>query len=570
MKMAQLLVAAIVAVVVIAPAARADDGAAGRRVAALPAAGNAPVALRDAVDGAVLDALGGIAGLRVQPVAETRAVLSTMQGLGLACDPRIDRDRCALRIGGLAGVDVVVASDVEQIDDVAVVRLASFDVARQRPLAATQIVRLAPTSTTPTDTTPTKSTKTRVKTTATLLPLGAGHARELGLAVIRLIAPEQERGLLAVSVEAGAAVVVDGVPRGIAPLPAPLSLPPGRHELWVGRVGRVSQTHAIDIAFGETTRLDVALEAEDDTGAAAAPLTLPVAAAAAAPSVRRIAVYDVEGANLPAHLPALAQSALTIELRKLEGVVVVSMDEIRTLIDHEAKRQLASCSDDTSCLAGIADALGADTIVTVQLAMIEGQSVYGARRLDTAGLAAATTVQERLKPDEGRELIAVCSSPRRAASASAASAPTAPSSSSPAAPSRRAVHAAPSCPASSKATACRRGASSAAMPRSTAARASPASTSTSAPTTMDSPSGRVWCARAARRTVRRTARGACRACRSPSRFATRPGRRPACSSAPSRIPPSATTAPSTGWTRPPVASSPCTMARSAPSPAPLA
>lgn len=380
--------------------ARAEAGA---LVAALPAGGNAPAALRDAVDTAVRDGLTAIDGLRLQPVGETRGVLGTMQGLGLACDARIDRDRCALRIGGLAGVDVVVASDVEQVDDVAVVRLAAFDVARQRPLATTQTVRLTP-APAPSSTTPGKPTK---PTKPALLPLGRLHTRELGLAVIRLLAPEQERGLLSLVVETGAAVVVDSVPRGIAPLPGPLALSPGRHELWVGRVGRVSQTHAIDVTFGETTHLELHLEPDDEAGATSRPLELPTAVAAAAPAVRRIAVYDVEGVNLPAHLPALAQSALTIELRKLDGVVVVSMDEIRTLIDHEAKRQLASCSDDTSCLAGIADALGADTIVTVQLAVIEGQSIYGARRLDTAGLAAGTTVQERLKPDEGRELIAV-------------------------------------------------------------------------------------------------------------------------------------------------------------------
>jgi hypothetical protein len=400
MRLPYLLVAALV---VIAPGAHADDADAvtRRHVAVVPAAGNAPPALRDAVSGIVLETLGGLAGLRVQPIAETRAVLATMQGLGLACDARVDRDRCALRIGGLAGVDVVIASDVEQIDDVAVVRLAAFDVARQRPLGTAQVVRLAPTGPAATTTAATRKDQPKPP----LVPLGPVHRRELGLAVIRLVAPEQERGLLAITVEAGTAVVIDGVPRGIAPLSGPLALSPGRHELWVGRIGRVSQTHSVDVIFDETTRVELSLDPDETVGTADRPLALP--AVPTAPSVRRIAVYDVEAAGLPTHLPALAQSALTIELRKLEGVVVVSMDEIRTLLTHEANRQLASCSDDTGCLAGIADALGADTIVTVQLAMIEGQSVYGARRLDTAGLTAATTVQERLKPDEGRELIAV-------------------------------------------------------------------------------------------------------------------------------------------------------------------
>lgn len=86
----------------------------------------------------------------------------------------------------------------------------------------------------------------------------------------------------------------------------------------------------------------------------------------------------VDGSRL---LPIFARS-LTTELRKLRGVTVVSMDELRALIDQEEKLQLSGCTDE-SCLGEIANALDADEIITAQLGESGGEQTLAMRRLST-------------------------------------------------------------------------------------------------------------------------------------------------------------------------------------------
>ena len=66
----------------------------------------------------------------------------------------------------------------------------------------------------------------------------------------------------------------------------------------------------------------------------------------AAPSKAvRVAVYDLAATDVPPPIVQVVTEAVTEEVRKLEGVAVVSMSEIRAMLDLEAQKQLTGCSD---------------------------------------------------------------------------------------------------------------------------------------------------------------------------------------------------------------------------------
>src|SRR5207253_3240205 len=85
--------------------------------------------------------------------------------------------------------------------------------------------------------------------------------------------------------------------------------------------------------------------------------------------VQRIAVYDFELSGIDKRVGRVVTDATVAELRKLQGVSVVGMDEVRAALDMEAQKQLVGCSSE-SCVAEIAEALGVDGVVIGQLAQV--------------------------------------------------------------------------------------------------------------------------------------------------------------------------------------------------------
>lgn len=82
----------------------------------------------------------------------------------------------------------------------------------------------------------------------------------------------------------------------------------------------------------------------------------------AAPSVERVAVLPMSAYADGAPTQALSQ-ILLLELRRF-GFIVISPDEIRTLLDYEAERQIRACEEDLECLAELGGALGVDHLVS--------------------------------------------------------------------------------------------------------------------------------------------------------------------------------------------------------------
>jgi hypothetical protein len=130
------------------------------------------------------------------------------------------------------------------------------------------------------------------------------------------------------------------------------------------------------------------------------------AEAASKAHVQRVAVYDFELSGVDKRIGRIVTDATVAELRKLQGISVVGMDEVRAALDMEAQKQMLGCTKD-SCIAEIAEALGVDVIVIGQLAQVGDEKVFGLKRIEQRTGTATASVQQRLKSDTGEELLAM-------------------------------------------------------------------------------------------------------------------------------------------------------------------
>ncbi len=137
---------------------------------------------------------------------------------------------------------------------------------------------------------------------------------------------------------------------------------------------------------------------------AAPPGDMPTAPAASSRKVLRLAVQQVEATEVSDRLRAIFTASLVTELRKLNGVSVVGMDEVKALLEQEAMRQTIGCSED-GCLAELADALGADVLVLARIARLGGEHVASFRRVDARD-GKTLGVDRRFAAGNGEEFLA--------------------------------------------------------------------------------------------------------------------------------------------------------------------
>jgi hypothetical protein len=160
-----------------------------------------------------------------------------------------------------------------------------------------------------------------------------------------------------------------------------------------------------------TTMKPVTTDASSPTTTMAAPPPAsppvgPAPATTPAPAVLRVAVYPLDHGDLPALTAKVTTLALTAELRKLERVSVIGMDEVRTMLDLEAQRQLAGCSA-ASCLSEIAEALGVDVVVSGALSRIDDRSFFVVKRIDQTRATVTGQFTRKLVPAGGEEFLAM-------------------------------------------------------------------------------------------------------------------------------------------------------------------
>lgn len=138
-----------------------------------------------------------------------------------------------------------------------------------------------------------------------------------------------------------------------------------------------------------------------------APVNAPAVVEAPRPArLLRVAVYDLAVAEVEPRLARLVTNMLVVELRKLQGVSVVSMEEVRSMLAYEADKQLLGCSEGKTCHSSIGEALGVDQILVGELGVVGDQSNVSLRRIDQAQARALDGFTIRLAPEGGEEFLA--------------------------------------------------------------------------------------------------------------------------------------------------------------------
>ena len=93
------------------------------------------------------------------------------------------------------------------------------------------------------------------------------------------------------------------------------------------------------------------------------------------------------------------------EVRKIEGISAIGMEEITQMISMEAQKQMMGCEASESCLAQIAGALGVDELITGTLTELADGRVLMIRRIDQRRAKVIESVQERLRIGSGEEFL---------------------------------------------------------------------------------------------------------------------------------------------------------------------
>lgn len=120
---------------------------------------------------------------------------------------------------------------------------------------------------------------------------------------------------------------------------------------------------------------------------------------------RRVAVYELERQGIEPNIGTVVTDSLLAEVRKLEGISAIGMDEIKDMLSHEANKQILGCEADDSCLAEIAGALGVDDLVTGKLSKVGDNHVMLVRRINQREAKVVAVFNKRLKAGSGQEFL---------------------------------------------------------------------------------------------------------------------------------------------------------------------
>ncbi|HEY4223602.1 MAG TPA: hypothetical protein VGO62_19735 [Myxococcota bacterium] len=114
----------------------------------------------------------------------------------------------------------------------------------------------------------------------------------------------------------------------------------------------------------------------------------------------------MKASDFPERTTAIFTGSVLTEIRKLSHASVISLDEVKQMLRFEADKQTLGCSEGSSCLSEIADALGADALVVGTVARSDGQTALTLKRIDSKTGSVAATFDKRLVDANGDELLA--------------------------------------------------------------------------------------------------------------------------------------------------------------------
>jgi len=178
-----------------------------------------------------------------------------------------------------------------------------------------------------------------------------------------------------------------------------------------GRVGRIGGTLMLTLKLADTSRGVVtgaesaSAEAEGELSAAArsaAGRLLGLAGAPPTPRFRltlgkagtKVAVLDLGAHGVAAGLGDNLTQLLSLELKRFEGLGVISRDEIQAMLRFESDKQVLSCSDDVSCLIEIGGALGVDFLVAGSVGRLGEAWVLVLKLMDIGKATVVSRVSE--------------------------------------------------------------------------------------------------------------------------------------------------------------------------------
>jgi len=252
---------------------------------------------------------------------------------------------------------------------------------------------------------------------------GARMQDDLRALMTGLLRPSEYEGALRVVIkQRGASVFVDDLPRGFSPLKAPVTLVPGTHKLFVGLEGFRAHVEDIEVPFGgapHLVKVDLVPGVLEGMPAFIPSMPPPLAPAVAVEEKKkpsralRVALYDVDVGGGSARLGRVLTQCIAGELRKLERVSVMGMDEIRAIVVAQQMQAKATddpyaigeCKEDEACLSEVAEALGADVVVLSQVNELNGEIHFGMRRIDQATQQVAGSYTRRLLADDTDALL---------------------------------------------------------------------------------------------------------------------------------------------------------------------
>ncbi len=105
-------------------------------------------------------------------------------------------------------------------------------------------------------------------------------------------------------------------------------------------------------------------------------------------------IVEGDGAASLAAVGPQVSSRVADLVKKRTGAEVISAEEIDTLLSHERDKQIAGCAEQ-SCLADVADALGADVVVQARVGKIDGGYAVSLSAIDAQKAATFARVDER-------------------------------------------------------------------------------------------------------------------------------------------------------------------------------
>jgi hypothetical protein len=121
----------------------------------------------------------------------------------------------------------------------------------------------------------------------------------------------------------------------------------------------------------------------------------------------RVAIKDLEGDVSPLLLQTMTESVVA-EVRKLQGLSVIGMAEVRALIEAEAERQYLGCDSESDCMAEIAAALGAELLLIGNISTLGDEHFFSLKRLDQDSGETGATFTKRVKAvGNGEDLLAM-------------------------------------------------------------------------------------------------------------------------------------------------------------------